>query len=606
MGDSVIVGNTAATGGGGICCKAGRLIMDNCDVNNNIAPIGAGLLLESATTWIDYCTIRGNGAGAGLEVLSGNLTMDDCWIEGNQNGGALLDSATTTLSNCWFQNNIAANGGGLTCRYGSLTLTTCDFSANEALGAGGGLYLANADVNVRDCFITANRAGTDGAGVYAAPPANCRMVNCAISGNVSRRQCGGVCVTGVGNCALVNCVLNGNDGGAVGGGLCVTGPVQVRLANSILWGNLAEKAPEIAVGSQQQGLSIRHSDIQGGVAAMLLPAGYNLGLTPGLIDQQPRFMAPGIWDDRGTADPLDDLWTDGDYRLTAASPCIDAGDSRAFPIGSGGGDAAPLPSDPVFDLAGRPRFFDDPSVTDTGVPDPPSPTIDMGPYEFQAAVWGRRAFYNNSRFDDYAVAVDASDDLAIATDKRALLPGQTPTADHYLSYARGLNGIMIDIPEVPVDQPAPRDFVFTLLGREGKTSQTAPAPSFIGLRRRAGANGADRITLAWADNAIPNANWLKVEVKSDANGGRLGLPLDDTFYFGLAIGDTRTPFGISVVVNATDMLAIRNHPWDAQDPAPIDNPYDVNRDGLVDRADERVAQKAANTTFTCLRLVPLP
>ena len=56
-----------------------------------------------------------------------------------------------------------------------------------------------------------------------------------------------------------------------------------------------------------------------------------------------------------------------------------------------------------------------------------------------SSVVGRYIFYSNSKFDA------ASDDNAIATDKQALLPGQTATFANYTSYSQGINGIMVDI-----------------------------------------------------------------------------------------------------------------------------------------------------------------
>ena len=66
-------------------------------------------------------------------------------------------------------------------------------------------------------------------------------------------------------------------------------------------------------------------------------------------------------------------------------------------------------------------------------------------------VVGRMIFYNNSDFDGHAgylsgdPAANLYDDNAIATDKTALLPGQTASFANYTSYSRGINGIMIDI-----------------------------------------------------------------------------------------------------------------------------------------------------------------
>ena len=96
------------------------------------------------------------------------------------------------------------------------------------------------------------------------------------------------------------------------------------------------------------------------------------------------FLLAGHWDDNGTPDdPDDDFWVDGDYRLRAGSPCIDAGDNDAVPndildLDGDGDTGEPIP----FDLAGGPRFLDDPTVPDTGQGTPP--IVDMGAYEARA------------------------------------------------------------------------------------------------------------------------------------------------------------------------------------------------------------------------------
>ena len=56
----------------------------------------------------------------------------------------------------------------------------------------------------------------------------------------------------------------------------------------------------------------------------------------------------------------------------------------------------------------------------------------------EAAVVGRYVFYNNSVWDGDNPAANGGDDLAIALDKQALLPGQTASFANYTSYSRGL------------------------------------------------------------------------------------------------------------------------------------------------------------------------
>ena len=60
---------------------------------------------------------------------------------------------------------------------------------------------------------------------------------------------------------------------------------------------------------------------------------------------------------------------DDDLRLPSGSPCIDAADNTAVPVGI------------TTDLDGKPRFVDDPNTTDTG--NGTAPIVDMGAYELQ-------------------------------------------------------------------------------------------------------------------------------------------------------------------------------------------------------------------------------
>jgi hypothetical protein len=142
-------------------------------------------------------------------------------------------------------------------------------------------------------------------------------------------------------------------------------------------------------------------------------------------------------------------------------------------------------------------------------------------------------FYNNSSFDGDSADANASDDNAIATDKSALLPGQTATFANYTNYSRGINGIMLDIDGSP-GTPELADFGFRA-GTDPNPNNwsAAPVPS-VTIRPDQGVGGSDRVTIIWADYAIKD-QWLEVTVKA---GGNIGLPEDHVFYFGNIIGDT--------------------------------------------------------------------
>jgi subtilisin-like proprotein convertase family protein len=196
----------------------------------------------------------------------------------------------------------------------------------------------------------------------------------------------------------------------------------------------------------------------------------------------------------------------------------------------------------------------------------------------QASVVGRHLFYNRSVFDGNNPGADDRDDNAIATDKEALLPGREARFGNLTSYTRGINGLMIDIQNLPAGTtPGVADFAFRV-GNNKRTGDwaTAPAPGSITVRRGAGTDGSDRITFIWDDGAIRNT-WLQVTVVPTVN---TGLAVADTFYVGNLVGETGTTDG---VVNVIDYNEVRS--WAASTAGRVGDSYDFNRDGKVNAID---------------------
>lgn len=214
-------------------------------------------------------------------------------------------------------------------------------------------------------------------------------------------------------------------------------------------------------------------------------------------------------------------------------------------------------------------------------------------------VTGRFVFYNRSAFDGNNAAANANDDAAIAPDKVALLPGGTAAFANYTSYSRGLNGIMVDMPNGAA--PVASDFSF----RRGNNNTpsgwaVAPAPASITVRQGAGVGGADRVTLIWPDNTIQK-EWLEITVLSTAN---TGLSTPDKFYFGNAIGETGNS-ALNAQVGAADESGVRASPRGVFNPAPITFVFDINRDRLVGAPDVSAIRGNPTGFLNSLRLIQL-
>lgn len=236
-----------------------------------------------------------------------------------------------------------------------------------------------------------------------------------------------------------------------------------------------------------------------------------------------------------------------------------------------------------------------------------------GYMELATWVTGRHVFYNNSSFDGGNPVANIDDDGAIPLDpdsasdpllgKTALLPGETATFQHYTSYNKGINGIMIDIMNLakPMELNT-ADFEFRL-GNDDDPGMwdAAPAPNNIAVRTGAGVHGADRITITWQDNVIQK-QWLQVTVKISGN---TGLVSNDVFYFGNAVGETGNNPN-EAIVDVFDVAGVRDNPRSSANPAPIDNRYDFNRDTLVDVFDFAIARDHTTNSETALRLITAP
>ncbi len=221
------------------------------------------------------------------------------------------------------------------------------------------------------------------------------------------------------------------------------------------------------------------------------------------------------------------------------------------------------------------------------------------------SVEGRWVFYNNSAFDGGDPNANAADDDAIDPSKSALLSGETATFDNYISYVKGINGIMIDIAGLPDPNNLTSDDFDIRSGNDHENPWTwdaGPSPSSITVRPGAGVGGSDRVTLIFPDTDANNSKWMLVMVHPNAN---TGLPAPDVFYFGLAIGETGNS-STDTYVNATDRLGTRANPHSGFDPAPVDDAYDFNRDKNVNASD-RLIQRAHPAHFlNCLKLITAP
>lgn len=374
---SPVIANNVVTensGGGIYCVRSSPTIVGNTIRANQTSSFGGGGIdcWESSPT-IANNTISGNrtsrGDGGGIycyggspliqgNLITGNSTKDVSGVAGRGGGICCVYGNSTIVNNTITDNESRLFGGGV-CVLVAGTITGNLVARNSALGYGGGVY-CNGACDVSGNLIFGN-TGWSGAGLHASGASS--VFNNTITGNTIYGS------VGIGGAyaactAFVNNTVTTNEGIGI-----YCGTTAGSVANNIVTFN--RSGVEAADSSTAV---LQHNCVYN-------PAGLDYsGVAPGVgdITADPLFVrspspgADGAW---GTDD--DDY---GDLRLTAGSPCIDAGSNAAVPTGI------------VVDLDGTPRFLDDPATPDCrwapgtcGA----APIVDMGAYEFMAGDYDR-------------------------------------------------------------------------------------------------------------------------------------------------------------------------------------------------------------------------
>lgn len=222
-------------------------------------------------------------------------------------GGGMLnfDSSSPTLVNCVFLRNHADTGGGAYSFASSPVFINCTFTGNIADSSGGGVFNIgdSASPILTGCIFSGNRAGDYGGAGIRNFNASATLTNCTFSGNEA------------------------NAGDGIYNDLST-----LVLTNSILW----EDTIASAFTSSTTGFN-------------------SISVNP-LFVRDPDAGDDGYW---GTED--DDY---GDFHLTDASPCIDAGTNTPVDVDD---EEVDLPGE---DMDGEVRIsdgdFDEIKIIDIG------------------------------------------------------------------------------------------------------------------------------------------------------------------------------------------------------------------------------------------------
>jgi hypothetical protein len=203
---------------------------------------------------------------------------------------------------------------GFTLRKGSTRNMTFDVNC-----LGGGVYMASSGLTVKNCVISGNRAQVGGGAYYG------KINNCLLADNGAAESGGGAGLSSLNNSTIV-----GNTAQRSGAGLYNNPMYPTPVYNCIFWNNRLDSG---LIYDLYYSATLCYTTCASGLPAV-----------NGNINANPLFIDA----------------TNGNYRLQAASPCIDKG-SNAY-------------ASDLLDLDGHVRIVDgDANSTNT---------VDMGAYEY--------------------------------------------------------------------------------------------------------------------------------------------------------------------------------------------------------------------------------
>ena len=298
--------------------------------NVNVTALSGDIGMGGVTTDNSYHVVTSDSTVTATGILDG-FTVTAGQADGatdpiDRGADVYINQGSPAFVRCIFQDGYAINrGGGVRVAAGSPSFTDCTFRSNIAEQAGAGLSAGSVtSIQVSRCVFRNNSVNntTGGGGIEATD--NTTIVNSVVSQNAPN----GMNFSGGGN-SFINTTIANNDSYGIA---LFSNPN--TIVNSIVYSN-----PTGAIFVGISGIAtVSYSDVEGGFAGT------------GNTGANPLFVGAPT-----------------DLRLGSGSPAVDSGNNAAVPGGV------------TTDLAGLPRFFDDPAAPNVGAGTPP--IVDMGANE---------------------------------------------------------------------------------------------------------------------------------------------------------------------------------------------------------------------------------
>ena len=248
-----------------------------------------------------------NAAGTGLDSVRFLPGKSPRWAGLKIRPG----SVGSTIVNARISGGYSYVGGGLSVgsevfsseapalARSSIEVVHSVISGNSSRYAGGGVSACGeVDLKLRHCTIAKNRSDYSTGGIIGMWQARVLLDQCEIVGNMAGTWAGGAKFDNGAHGILLNCTIAENEAPEIGSEGISLNHGSATISNSILWGN--DRTQGIMFDETSH-VDVTYSDV--GMPESLFPGEGNINANPVFVDAE-----------------------NGDYRLDAASPCVDAGD----------------------------------------------------------------------------------------------------------------------------------------------------------------------------------------------------------------------------------------------------------------------------------------
>lgn len=355
-----IAGNSALEAGGVFAANAARVV--GCRITANTATLSGGGAVSSNHAQLIACRIHGNTAsiaGGGIMAVAGSVVSGTVVFANTAPlGGGIHAAAPVRISASVITGNTAQTAAGVYLQHGA-ALDCSVIAANFASADAGGIYVISGTVAC--CSIISNQAYNGGGARLDGG----QIANSIFIGNRANNYGGGVHLYFAG--AVLNTLLARNHAAFGGGAYCYYGGT---LTNCTVTANSASSAAGIRCNG---GGIVNNCISYHNNGANYVVSGSGYGFSYSCIT--PQLAGTG----NITNDPSFVNHAGGDYRLTPASPCVNAGQTAAWMA-------------QAVDLAGVRRVV--------------GPAVDIGAYE-EAASLPFVDITNQTATVEYDVAVYA-------------------------------------------------------------------------------------------------------------------------------------------------------------------------------------------------------